>query len=267
MYGSRGSQRRPNGAPMYPNQHGISQDRQSQMSGPHQFGQPHPGPSPLDSLNDLPQHDEHFSGPRLPGNPAMPGEDGVNENMGRPSGNNNLPETPFIPRHNEHRTPSLSIHSVNNYMNPQPAGTPYLGHGNSHTPFSSGSELRSRSQSLAPGGGHEPDYHQFARPHHAGTYPYPRGGLLFQDQTGDMQNSGPQGGTANHSEFVHLSESMQQFCGNIVTSNNALTAQVQSLQGEMQSLKGEMAQLREEYESDHHSSHVSRPVQYLSVLE
>ncbi|KAG1793226.1 hypothetical protein EV424DRAFT_1354276 [Suillus variegatus] len=158
---------------------------------------------------------------RLP-NPAMPGEDSVNENsMGRPLGNNNLPETPFIPRHNEQRTPSLSMHGVNNYMNPQPAGTPYLGHGNLHTPFSSGSEPRSRSQSLAPGGGHDPDYNQFARPHQshgAGTYPYQRGGLLFQDQTGDMQYSGPQ-------------------------------AQVQSLQGEMQGLKGEIAQLKEEYES------------------
>lgn len=71
MHGSQGPQRRPSGAPMYPNQHGISQDRQSQMSGPHQFGQPHPGPSPLNLLNDdLPQHDEYFSGPRLP-NPAM----------------------------------------------------------------------------------------------------------------------------------------------------------------------------------------------------
>ncbi|KAG2043687.1 hypothetical protein BDR03DRAFT_1054589 [Suillus americanus] len=252
MHGSQGPQGRPSGAPMYPNQHGISQDRQSQMSGPHQFDQPHPVPSPLNLLNDdLPQHDEYFSGPRLP-NPAMPGEDGVNENMGRPLGNNNLPETPFIPRHNEQRTPSLSMHGVNNYMNPQPAGTPYLGHGNLHTPFTSGSEPRSRSQSLAPGGGHDPDYNQFARPrqsHGAGTYPYQHGGLLFQDQTGDTQYSGPQGRTASAGELLHLSESIQQFCSNITTSNNALTAQVQLLQGEMQGLKGEIAQLKEEYES------------------
>ncbi|KAG0700532.1 hypothetical protein DFH29DRAFT_807494 [Suillus ampliporus] len=41
---------------------------------------------------------------------------------------------------------------------------------------------------------------------------------------------------------------MQQFCSNFTTSNNALTAQVQSLQDEMKGLKGEIAQLKEEHE-------------------
>ncbi|KAG2352342.1 hypothetical protein BDR07DRAFT_1438064, partial [Suillus spraguei] len=71
MYGSQGLQRRPGGAPMYPNQQGIIQERQSQINDTHQFGQPHPGPSPLNlPKRNLPRHDEYFSGPQLP-NPAM----------------------------------------------------------------------------------------------------------------------------------------------------------------------------------------------------
>ncbi|KAG2119426.1 hypothetical protein DEU56DRAFT_760943 [Suillus clintonianus] len=42
---------------------------------------------------------------------------------------------------------------------------------------------------------------------------------------------------------------MQQFCGDVMNSNNALTAQVQSFQGEIQGLKAEIAQLREDFDS------------------
>lgn len=59
------SQRRLSGAPMCPNQHGISQDRQSQTMGhgPYQLGQNHPHPSPLNLPdNGLLQYDDFFSG-------------------------------------------------------------------------------------------------------------------------------------------------------------------------------------------------------------
>lgn len=63
-----------------------------------------------------------------------------------------------------------------------------------------------------------------------------------------MPYQGPQGGAASASDFQYLSENMQQFCSNFTTSNNALMAQVQSLQDEMQGTKGEIAQLKEEHE-------------------
>ncbi|KAG1845081.1 hypothetical protein DFJ58DRAFT_730931 [Suillus subalutaceus] len=161
MYGSQGSQRRPSGVPVYPNQHGVSEDHQSQMMGhnPYQFSHNQPCLSPLTVPNSsLPQHNDFFSGP-VPDH-AMPGGDALNpshsnEHMGRLSGNNsNIPDIPFAP---------------------------------ARTPFSSSSEPWSHSHSLAPSSGHDHDYNHFQRPQlNVGMHPY-QCSSHFQDQPGDMQ--------------------------------------------------------------------------------
>ncbi|KAG2743406.1 hypothetical protein P692DRAFT_20878595 [Suillus brevipes Sb2] len=153
MYGSQNSQQRPSGAAGFPTmQNPVSQDQQRMtIDAPYNFssttGRDQSRPSPLAQLTPgLPQVDDVFGRPH----------DGLvsNQHTGPGGHITSSPEfahmSPFGSSH-EQQTPSHPMRAPSVPFTPSSHGrSPYLGHSDSRTPFSNGSDPSSRAPSLGP---------------------------------------------------------------------------------------------------------------------